>query len=317
MTTRKKNSHKTFLAASAAALLFAAGLSSARAQQNDADHGGMDHSKMNHGQAEHAGHGANATAQWADPGKAQAGGADASKTEEPSKSDANKEDGGHAGHHAGGGQGGMMGGMNHGGGMGGMGMGGGMSGMDRGGGMGGGMMGGMGGMSGMSHGGDQGAGGKADGMSHSGGGMMKHMICGFADHLDGRLAYLKAELKLTDSQTGAWNAFADAWRAAAQNAKKKCDAADMRMDHSKPAVLHKLSMMENHMADHLEIVRAQKAAIEPLFTALSEEQKKIASETLTGMMKVGMSMGGMMGGGMMGGMGGMSHSAGGMGGMQH
>lgn len=305
MTTQKKISHKRFLAASAAALLFAAGFSSAQAQQNDADHAGMDHSKMSHGQAEHAGHGAaNATAQWADPGKAQAGGADASKAEEPSKSDANKDDGGHAGHHPGGGQGGMMGGMsgmNHGGG--------GMGGM-----MGGGMMGGMGGMSGMSHGGDQGAGGKADGMSHSGGGMMKHMMCGFAEHLDGRLAYLKAELKLTDSQAGAWNAFADAWRGAAQKAKQKCDAADTRMDHSKPTVLQKLSMMENHMVDHLDVVRAQKAAIESLFTALSDEQKKIASETLTGMMKVGMSMGDMMGGGMSGMMGGMMS---GMGGMQH
>ena len=124
------------------------------------------------------------------------------------------------------------------------------------------------------------------------------MVCGFAEHVDGRLAYLKAELKLTDSQTGAWNAFADAWRATAQKAKQKCDAADMRADNSKPAVLNKLSMMENHMVDHLEVVRAQKATIESLFTNLSDEQKKTANETLTGIMKVGMSMGDMMGGGM-------------------
>ncbi|WP_026016014.1 hypothetical protein [Methylocystis parvus] len=78
------------------------------------------------------------------------------------------------------------------------------------------------------------------------------------------------------------------------------------------------------MSDHLDIVRAQKAAIEPLFTALSDEQKKIAGEAMTHVMKVGMSMngGGMMGGGMggmmggMGGMGGMSHGGSG-GGMQH
>ena len=178
----------------------------------------------------------------------------------------------------------------------------------------------MGGMSGMSHGGGKGGDGMS-GMSHSGGGMMNKMVCGFADHLEGRLAYLKAELKLTDVQTGAWNAFAEAWRAAGHKAKQKCDAADMRMDHSKPEVLNKLTMMENHMVDHLEVVRAQKAAIESLFTSLSDEQKKTANETLSGIMKVGMSMGDMMGG-MMGGMGGgmmggMSHSGGGMGGMQH
>ena len=34
------------------------------------------------------------------------------------------------------------------------------------------------------------------------GAMMRKMTCGFAEHLDGRLAYLKAELKLTDAQQG-------------------------------------------------------------------------------------------------------------------
>jgi hypothetical protein len=252
----------------------------------------MDHSKMDHGAAQ-------APAQWADPNKAAA---EAAKPVEAAKPDAaaGKADE-HAGHHPGAG------------GPGGGGMGGGMGGMM--GGMGGGM---SGGMSGMSHGGGSGGpvGGQVGG--HGGGmaGMMQHMMCGFTEHLEGRLAYLKAELKLTDVQGSAWNAFADGWRAAAQKASAKCAATDERTDHSKPAVLHKLQMMESHMADHLEIVRAQKAAIEPFFSALSDEQKKIASETMTSVMKVGMSMGGggmggmgggMMGGGMGGGMGGMQH----------
>jgi hypothetical protein len=179
----------------------------------------------------------------------------------------------------------------------------------------GGMMGGMSGMSRDGKGGDS-----MGGMSHSGGGMMNKMVCGFAEHVDGRLAYLKAELKLTDAQTGPWSAFDESWRAAAQKAKQKCDAADMRMDHSKAEVLNKLTMMENHMVDHLEVVRAQKAAIESLFTVLSDEQKKTANATLTGIMKVGKSMSDMMGGGMggmMGGMSGMMGGMGGMGGMQH
>jgi hypothetical protein len=60
-------------------------------------------------------------------------------------------------------------------------------------------------------------------------------------------------------------------------------------------------------------VRALKSAIEPLFAALTEEQKKAAEQALSSVMGVG--MGGMMGGaggGMMGGghdMGG--HEAGG------
>ncbi len=244
----------------------------------------MDHSKM-----DHSAHGAAAPTQWADPGKAQQ-----SPAAEAPRAEAPKADE-HAGHHGGGasgGMGGMMGGM------------GGMGGMNHGG--------GGGGMAGMNHGGSGG------GMSGGMGGMMQHMLCGFTEHLDGRLAYMKAELKLTDSQTGAWSAFADAWRDVAQKANAKCAAMDDRMDHSKPHVLHKLEMMEGHMSTHLDIVRAQRAAIETLFNALSEDQKKIAGEVLSSIMKVGGSMmgGGGMGGGMGGMMGGMNHGGSG-GGMQH
>jgi hypothetical protein len=258
-----------FFTTSIAALALASGLSLARAEPApEVDHSKMDHSKVDHGAAP-------APAQWADPGKAQP---DAAPADAP-KADAGKTDE-HAGHHPGGA--------------------GGAAGASQGAGMSG-MMGGM--MAGMGHGG---AGG---GASHGGGmaGMMQHMMCGFTEHLEGRLAYLKAELKLTEQQVSAWNNFAEAWRAAAQKASAKCAATDDRPDHSKPPVLHKLEMMEKHMADHLDIVRAQKAAIEPLFTALSDEQKKIAGETLTSIMKVGMSMGGGMTGGMGGMMGGMSH----------
>jgi len=134
------------------------------------------------------------------------------------------------------------------------------------------------------------------------GAMMRKMTCGFAEHLDGRLAYLKAELKLTDAQQGAWTAFNDAYRAAAQTALQKCVALDAPAsgDHAKHhGVIGHLTMMERHMTDHLELVRALKSAIEPLFAALTDEQKKAAEQALSSVMGVG--MGGMMGGGMMGG----------------
>lgn len=272
------------LAAGAAAAFMAAGLAGAWAQ----DQAAVDHSKMDHGGADHAAHGAAApsSAQWADPGK----GATTAKPEAatPAKADGEKADD-HAAHH--GGDAGVAPSSATGGAHGGP-SGGGM--------MSGGMMsGGMGAMMG-------------GGSSHGGmGGMMQHMLCGFTEHLEGRLAYLKAELKLTDTQLSAWNGFADAWRSAAQKATAKCGALDERMDHAKPPVLSKLQMMESHMADHLDVLRAQKAAIEPLFTSLSEEQRKIANEALTTVLKVGMS--GMDGGGMMGGMG----QGGGHGGGQH
>ncbi len=171
----------------------------------------------------------------------------------------------------------------------------------------------MKGMEGMEHGG--GMGGMMGGMEHGGGmaGMMRHMLCGVTEHVEGRLAYLKAELKLTDAQQAAWNTFADAYRATTQKTAKVC--AEMEAagpDHSMyKGVLGHLTMMEHHMSAHLDSVRGLKAAIEPLFAVLTEEQKKTADHVMAHIMGIG--MGGMMGGGMMG--GGMDHGGAAMEGM--
>ena len=165
----------------------------------------------------------------------------------------------------------------------------------------------MKGMGGMEHGG---MGGMMGGMEHGGGmaGMMRHMLCGVTEHVEGRLAYLKAELKLTDAQQAAWNTFADAYRATTQKTAKVCTEMDAAgPDHSMhKGVLGHLTMMEHHMSAHLDSVRGLKAAIEPLFAVLTEDQKKTADHVMAHIMDVGMSTG--MG------MGGMDHG-GGMGGM--
>jgi hypothetical protein len=159
---------------------------------------------------------------------------------------------------------------------------------------------GMGGMGGMDHGGGD-MGGMMGGMEHGGmAGMMRHMLCGVTEHVEGRLAYLKAELKLTDAQQAAWNTFADAYRATTQKTAKVCaemDAAgpDHSMHHG---VVGQLTMMDHRMSAHLDSVRGLKAAIEPLFAVLTDEQKKTADHVMTHIMGVGMGMGGMMGGGM-------------------
>ena len=137
------------------------------------------------------------------------------------------------------------------------------------------------------------------------GGMMRQMLCGVTEHVEGRLAYLKAELKLTDAQQAVWNTFADAYRATTQKTAKVCAAreASGAADHSAhKGVLGQLTMMETHMSDRLDSVRGLKNAVEPLFAAMTEEQKKTADHALANVMGVGMGMGGDMdmGGGMMG-----------------
>ena len=108
------------------------------------------------------------------------------------------------------------------------------------------------------------------------------MIGAMARHVEGRLAFLKTELKITDAQLPLWNPVADAMRA---NAKTMGDMAGGMMGGSQTATLpDKLAMREKMMAAHLEALRKFKAAVDPLYAALSEEQKKSADELLIGPM---------------------------------
>src|SRR5215472_377802 len=103
-----------------------------------------------------------------------------------------------------------------------------------------------------------------------------------AGHVEGRLAFLKTELKITDAQLPLWNAVADAIRA---NAKSMGDMAGGMMGGSQTATVpDKLAMREKMMTAHLEALRKFKAAVDPLYAALSDEQKKTADELLIGPM---------------------------------
>ena len=104
------------------------------------------------------------------------------------------------------------------------------------------------------------------------------MMGAMARHVEGRLAFLKTELKITDAQLPLWNAVADAMRA---NAKSMGDMAGGMMGGSETATLpDKLAMREKMMTAHLEALRKFKAAADPLYAALSDEQKKTADELL-------------------------------------
>ena len=108
------------------------------------------------------------------------------------------------------------------------------------------------------------------------------MMGAMARHVEGRLAFLKTELKITDAQLPLWNAVADAMRA---NAKNMGDMAGGMMGGSETATLpDKLAMREKMMTAHLEALRKFKAAVDPLYAALSDEQKKTADELLIGPM---------------------------------
>ena len=130
------------------------------------------------------------------------------------------------------------------------------------------------------------------GMAGSGGmpmmGMMRMMMgqdgmggmSMMAGHVEGRLAFLKTELKITDAQLPLWNGVADAIRA---NAKSVSEMSGPMMGSMHTGTLpEKLAAREKMMTAHLEALRKFKAAVDPLYGALSDEQKKTADELLIG-----------------------------------
>jgi hypothetical protein len=129
------------------------------------------------------------------------------------------------------------------------------------------------------------------------GGMMGMMeMMGMADHLEGRIAFLRAELKITDDQTPQWNAFAGALRANAgrmMEMRKAMMQGEMMQggimgqgDASVNAP-DRLNRMERMMTAMLEAVKATKSALAPLYAVLTDEQKKVADQLIHAPMGMG------------------------------
>jgi hypothetical protein len=133
-------------------------------------------------------------------------------------------------------------------------------------------------------------GGKGMGMMQDGG--MRAMQMAPGKHLEGRLAFLRAEIGITDAQASGWNTFADAVRKASKDMM-----ASMPMMGQKPADGGWLANLERHekmMASHLESLRAIRTAAQPLYASLSDDQKRIADELMAGPMGPMGGMGRMM-----------------------
>ena len=105
-----------------------------------------------------------------------------------------------------------------------------------------------------------------------------------AGHVEGRLAFLKTELKITDAQLLLWNAVADAVRANAKSMSEMMPGGMMGSSQSTATLPEKLALREKIMTAHLEALRKFKAAVDQLYAALSDEQKKTADELLIGPM---------------------------------
>jgi hypothetical protein len=118
------------------------------------------------------------------------------------------------------------------------------------------------------------------------------------ERVEGRLAFLKAELAITDKQADKWNAFADALRAYSAALRSAHPAG---MDAMMPDIVARLDQSEKQLSAELDGVRGLKTALAPLMEVLSDDQKATAGELLPVHMGLGMSGQPMPGMGMMGG----------------
>ena len=101
---------------------------------------------------------------------------------------------------------------------------------------------------------------------------------------EGRLAFLKAELKITAQQEPLWDKYAEAARA---NAKEMYERHKTLLEsvQSDEALPQRLDQREQIMALNLDAMRKTDAALKPLYAALDDNQRKLADDLLpSGMM---------------------------------
>ena len=99
------------------------------------------------------------------------------------------------------------------------------------------------------------------------------------DRVEGRIAFLRTELKITAAQTGAWDAFAEALRANAKKLGEVRGTMTAQMNAAQQAP-DRLSLQERWLAARLEGTRAIRTAVTALYGVLSDDQKKTANEIL-------------------------------------
>lgn len=110
------------------------------------------------------------------------------------------------------------------------------------------------------------------------------------DRVEGRLAYMKAELKITPEQATAWDDFANAVKSAASahNATMRSVVDEFRsgklFEQSLP---DRLAWQISQLESRLSQAKAVKAAVDKLYLVLNDEQKVAADDVVLPMMGMG------------------------------
>jgi hypothetical protein len=111
-----------------------------------------------------------------------------------------------------------------------------------------------------------------------------------AEHIDGRLAFIKAELKITDAQVSQWNAFAEAVRG---NVGAMAEMRKLMVSgQGAPAATlpERLAREDKLVTAHLAAIKKTEEAVTQLYAVLTDDQRKVADTIVVGPMGMPMGM---------------------------
>jgi LTXXQ motif family protein len=120
--------------------------------------------------------------------------------------------------------------------------------------------------------------------------MMNMMMRGQSgvERIEGRLAFIKTELKISEAQTPQWNAFAGAMRS---NAAAMAEMRNMMMSQQSAGTLpDRLALEDKAVTAHLAALKKTAEAVGQLYKVLNDEQKKTADSIIVGPMGMPMGM---------------------------
>jgi len=92
------------------------------------------------------------------------------------------------------------------------------------------------------------------------------------EHVEGHIAFLKAELKIATTQEKAWDQYAAALRANAKQLNELC--AELAEAPAAAAPIDRIALQEKVLVARPEILRRTRPALGALFAVLSDGQLK-------------------------------------------
>jgi hypothetical protein len=99
------------------------------------------------------------------------------------------------------------------------------------------------------------------------------------DRVEGRLAFIKAELKITEAQMGAWNELATAIRTAAKHHNERMRTVLSGAENAR-TLPQRIQAHEQFMTTRLEELKQIKSSVSKLYDVLSDEQRKEADNVV-------------------------------------